>query len=151
MSRGLFRLVTAHDLDVATREQWVVNWGGGNGPYKRFRGAEPMFEYDIVFDRHLRADRRLPWWLLQHGRARKNGAPLTPSPHPLVPDGAGSPAPARVPMTARIALVTSNPRLVSALLQRHGRTGGGGISRFRSPSGSDRRCGFRTGCGICAG
>ena len=78
VSRGLFRLVTAHDLDVATREQRIVNWGGGNGPYKRFRGAEPMFEYDIVFDRHLRADRRLPWLLLQHLRARRNGAPLVP-------------------------------------------------------------------------
>lgn len=85
VSRGLFRLAAGEDIDAARRGDLVLNWGGGNCDFKRFRGAEPAFEYDLVFDRHLTPDRRLPWWLLQRGRAYKNRAPLVPSAGPSAP------------------------------------------------------------------
>jgi hypothetical protein len=78
-STGLLRLVAADDMLATEREDLVLNWGGGNAEFKRRRGAVPAFEYDVVFDRHLRPFKRLPWWLLQQGRARKNGAPLDPA------------------------------------------------------------------------
>lgn len=119
-SRGWFRVVTARDTEAATRERQVLNWGAGNAPFKRHRGAEPLFEYDIVFHDHLGTDRRLPWWVLHHGRAFKNGAPRTPvpvagrSPSPAL---TGS-APGTIPARPRVALVTSNLLLAGPLLER---------------------------------
>ncbi|MEW6488394.1 MAG: hypothetical protein AB1578_10860 [Thermodesulfobacteriota bacterium] len=79
VSRGLFRLAAGEDVEAAKAGNRILNWGGGNGDFKRFRGAEPAFEYDLVFDGHLSVWRRVPWWVLQRGRAYKNRAPLVPS------------------------------------------------------------------------
>jgi hypothetical protein len=85
VSRGLFRLAAGEDVVAGRRNGLVVNWGAGNADFKRYRGARPAFEYDIVFDRHLTPDRRLPWSVLQQIRARKSRAPRVPS------GGTGSP------------------------------------------------------------
>jgi hypothetical protein len=82
---GLFRLVIAEDFVAAEKQGLVVNWGGGNGRFKKLRGAEPTFEYDVVFDHHLGLRRRTPWAMLQRLRAWKNGAPRTPAPVTSLP------------------------------------------------------------------
>ena len=84
-SAGLLRLVATDDVLATERENLTLNWGGGNDEFKHRRGAVPEFEFDIVFDRHLGPDRRLPWWLMQRARALKNKAPLNPA----CPDGGG--------------------------------------------------------------
>lgn len=66
--RGLFRRLYVHDLEVARETGQLLHVGAGNGPFKRFRGAQPTQEMDVVFDRHLSARRRLPWTVLRHLR-----------------------------------------------------------------------------------
>lgn len=68
--RGLFRLIATEDI-LGPGEFSVINWGAGNAGFKGFRGAEPALEYDVVFDDHLPARRRLPWRLVGKLRALK--------------------------------------------------------------------------------
>lgn len=117
-SRGLFRIVMAHDIQEARRGGHVLNWGAGNGPFKRYRGAEPLFEYDFVFHDHLRADRRLPWMLLHHARALTSGAPRRPAGVRLESVPGSPPVRGRsTPTRPRIALLTSIPALAGCLLE----------------------------------
>jgi hypothetical protein len=118
-SQGLFRVVMADDVASATRQGRVLNWGGGNAAFKRHRGAEPVFEYDIVFADHLSAFRRLPWQILHHGRSLKSGAPRKPRATARW-SGRQDAAPAGARMASpslRMALVTSNPSLAGPLLR----------------------------------
>jgi hypothetical protein len=68
VERGLFRLAVDHDLAEAERDGLIVNLGAGNSHFKRLRGAEVFVEYDMVFDRHVSALRRVPWSVLQQIR-----------------------------------------------------------------------------------
>lgn len=61
---GLYRMVMMHEVLLAERRGQLVNLSGGAGDFKRLRGAEPVREYDAVFDRHLPRHRRLPWRLV---------------------------------------------------------------------------------------
>jgi len=70
--RALFRLVAGEDI-FGSGENVLVNWGGGNASFKKYRGAHQALEYDIVFDDHLSARRRIPWRLLREVRGRRNG------------------------------------------------------------------------------
>lgn len=65
---GLYRLIATDDLAVAEERGLVLNQGGGNGDFKRRRGAEPTTEVEIVFHRHLPRHRRLPWQALERAR-----------------------------------------------------------------------------------
>lgn len=61
---GLYRMALMHKVLLAHRRGLLVNLSGGAGPFKCLRGAEPVREYDALFDRHLSRRRRLPWRLV---------------------------------------------------------------------------------------
>lgn len=61
---GLYRMAMMHKVLLAERRGLLVNLSGGAGGFKCLRGAEPVREYDAVFDRHLPRHRRLPWRLV---------------------------------------------------------------------------------------
>jgi hypothetical protein len=67
-SLGLYRLIATDDIAVAEQRGLVLNQGGGNGDFKRRRGAEPATEVEIVFHHHLPRHRRLPWQALERAR-----------------------------------------------------------------------------------
>lgn len=67
-SLGLYRLIAIDDVVAAEERCLVLNQGGGNGDFKRRRGAEPAVEFEVVFHGHLAPHRRLPWQLLQRAR-----------------------------------------------------------------------------------
>jgi hypothetical protein len=67
-SHGLYRLIAIDDVAAVEDRGLVLNQGGGNGDFKRRRGAEPAIELDVVFDRHLPRRRRLPWQALAVAR-----------------------------------------------------------------------------------
>lgn len=58
---GLYRMALMHKVLLAQRRGLRVNLSGGAGSFKRQRGAQPVREYDALFDRHLPRRRRLPW------------------------------------------------------------------------------------------
>ena len=70
--RALFRLVAGEDI-FGSAGNVLINWGSGNASFKKIRGAHPVLEYDMVFDEHLSARRRIPWRLLREVRGRRNG------------------------------------------------------------------------------
>lgn len=49
---------------LAERSGQLVNLSGGAGAFKLQRGAEPVREYDAIFDGHLPRHRHLPWRIL---------------------------------------------------------------------------------------
>jgi len=67
-SLGPYRLIATDDVVVVEERGLVLNQGGGNGDFKRRRGAEPAAEIEIVFHRHLPRHRRLPWQALERAR-----------------------------------------------------------------------------------
>ncbi len=83
----LFRALVSHEIAAARRRGLILNLGGGNDAFKRFRGAQPHFEYEFVFHRHLPA-RRLPAWSLVHNfRLSLNRRRLAPVPSARRPTG----------------------------------------------------------------
>ena len=70
-SLGLYRLIATDDIVAAEERGLLLNQGGGNGDFKRRRGAEPTVELEIVFDRHLPRHRRLLWQALEGVRRRR--------------------------------------------------------------------------------
>lgn len=62
---GLYRLACRGILDRALDEGVVANRSAGAAAFKQSRGASSHLEYNAVFDAHLPAWRRLPWWLVQ--------------------------------------------------------------------------------------
>jgi folate-dependent phosphoribosylglycinamide formyltransferase PurN len=105
---GLFRLVTADDSREG--ETRILNWGGGNSSFKEFRGAHAAAEYELVFDDHLPARRRIFWSFLREIR----GARRRVEQAALVQGEA-----AEAEMGAlRVALVTSVPELLVPFLSR---------------------------------
>lgn len=112
--KGLFRLVAAEDV-FGPGEIRLINWGGGNESFKRFRGAQPVTEYDVVFDDHLSALRRFPWQVLRElcGIGKQAVAA-----HPVL-SKSGHPVPeAQAPPMRRVALITSIPEMVAPFLSR---------------------------------
>jgi len=67
-SLGLYRLIAIDDVVSAEARGLVVNAGGGNGDFKRRRGAEPAAEFEFVFVDHLPRPARLPWHALEQAR-----------------------------------------------------------------------------------
>jgi hypothetical protein len=67
-SLGLYRLIAIDDVVNAEARGLVVNAGGGNGDFKRRRGAEPAVEFEFVFLDHLPRSARLPWQALERAR-----------------------------------------------------------------------------------
>ncbi|MBY0279440.1 GNAT family N-acetyltransferase [Candidatus Binatia bacterium] len=72
-SRGLYRLISTDDVAAVEERGLLLNQGAGNGDFKRRRGAEPAAEFEVVFDRHLAPQRRLPWQLLERARRWRVG------------------------------------------------------------------------------
>jgi hypothetical protein len=61
---GLYRLCHASLIKQAMANQCPLNMSSGVGPFKKLRGAEPDFEYEALYIRHLPSWRRLPWRML---------------------------------------------------------------------------------------
>ena len=61
---GLYRMALMDQVLLAERSGQLVNLSGGAGAFKLQRGAEPVREYDAIFDGHLPRHRRLPWRIL---------------------------------------------------------------------------------------
>ena len=113
--KGLFRLVAAEDV-FGPGEFRLINWGGGNASFKKFRGAQPVTECDVVFDDHLSARRRLPWRALRElGGLRKQAVAAEPV---LSKPGHPDPESRQSPAVRRVALITSIPELVAPFLSR---------------------------------
>lgn len=58
---GAYRVLIAQLFRDAARAGCVLNLSGGAGGFKTARSAQPVSEYDAVYDRHLPARRRLGW------------------------------------------------------------------------------------------
>ena len=58
---GLYRMALMHKVLLTQRRGLRVSLSGGAGSFKRQRGAQPVREYDGLFDRHLPRRRRWPW------------------------------------------------------------------------------------------
>ena len=116
--KGLFRLIAAEDV-LGPGDSSVVNWGGGNSSFKRFRGARPAIEYDVVFDAHLSLRRRIPWRVVRELGGLRSTRPAPGATLPLkstdsmgIPEGAR----ARSAGPKRVALITSFPAMAEPFL-----------------------------------
>lgn len=86
---GLYRMQIMHPLcRVAEPAGLPVNLGGGAGRFKQQRGARPVIEYDVVWDDHLPAWRRIPWRMLQCKGLWNHRHTLRAM--PSLPDGSGT-------------------------------------------------------------
>lgn len=62
---GLYRMLSAVLLDIATANGHLLHESSGAAQFKRNRGAVAEIEYSAVYDRHLPFDRRASWMLLE--------------------------------------------------------------------------------------
>jgi hypothetical protein len=58
---ALYRTAFALMIHEAAKTKALLNLSAGSGEYKILRGAQLVQEYDAVLDRHLPANRRVPW------------------------------------------------------------------------------------------
>ncbi len=63
-SLGLYRMLSAVLLQIASENGHLLNESSGAAQFKRNRGAVGAGEYSAVFHRHLPLYRRIPWMLL---------------------------------------------------------------------------------------
>jgi len=61
----IYRTMMAAALRMALAEQKICFLSTGNATFKRQRGGMEWFEYEAVYQRHLRPHRRLPWWMFR--------------------------------------------------------------------------------------
>jgi hypothetical protein len=61
---GLYRMLTTVLSDQARERGLFLHQSSGAATFKRSRGAEPAFEYSMVYTRHLSPRRRAPWEML---------------------------------------------------------------------------------------
>jgi folate-dependent phosphoribosylglycinamide formyltransferase PurN len=117
-TKGLFRLIAAEDV-LGPGDFSMINWGGGNSAFKRFRGARPAIEYDVVFDDHLSLRRRIPWRVVRELRGLRNTRPAPGATLPLKSTesiGSSEGARARPAGPKRVALITSMPAIAEPFL-----------------------------------
>ncbi|MEM8631902.1 MAG: hypothetical protein AAGF74_11735 [Pseudomonadota bacterium] len=70
-SRSLYELAVAADMVTCEEEGLLLDWGAGAEDFKRFRGAAPHAQVEVVFFNHLGPLRRFAWTVLaQLRRAR---------------------------------------------------------------------------------
>ncbi len=116
--KGLFRLIAAEDL-LGPGDFNVINWGGGNSSFKKFRGARPALEYDLVFDDHLPLRRRIPWRVVRELRGLRNKPASPGSSVPLQsvePTGKAERVLPRPVGPKMVALITSIPGMAEPFL-----------------------------------
>lgn len=58
---GLYRMLFALLIAEAAERELLLNLSAGAGRFKALRGAVPVEEFDVVYDRHLAAHRRVVW------------------------------------------------------------------------------------------
>ena len=63
-SVGLYRLITLRIIDQAVVNENFLHMSSGAAHFKRLRGAEPCFEYNMVLTSHLKWSQRMPWFAL---------------------------------------------------------------------------------------
>ena len=63
-SVGLYRLITLRIIDQAVANENFLHMSSGAAHFKRLRGAEPCFEYNMVLTSHLKWSQRMPWFAL---------------------------------------------------------------------------------------
>jgi hypothetical protein len=61
---GLYRLITLKIIEQSVATGNFLHMSSGAAHFKRLRGGASCFEYNMVYFRHLRFARRLPWMLL---------------------------------------------------------------------------------------
>ena len=62
---GIYRLLSLKMIEEAEEHGWILHSSSGAAGFKRQRGSQPAIEYNLVYDRHLRLRRRLPWRVLE--------------------------------------------------------------------------------------
>lgn len=62
---GLYRLLSTQVVLEGQAQGLLINVSAGVGQFKKVRGAVPVMEYNMVYDRHLPPARRRRWALLQ--------------------------------------------------------------------------------------
>ena len=77
---ALYRMIFALMIAEAGERKMLLNLSAAAGEFKMLRGAEPIQEYDAVYDRHLPRSRRIAWRFLS---AVARMGQLLPSPSPL--------------------------------------------------------------------
>ena len=115
----LFRLAAGEEM-FNHQGDVVVNWGGGNSFFKKFRGAIPAHEYDVVFDAHLSRARRLPWSIVAEVRGYRNERALAADTKLRPSRLSGEASRKRDVRPTRIALITSIPELVAPFVSAAG-------------------------------
>lgn len=61
---GLYRLLMFDMLCQASERGCLLHLSSGAAKFKRLRGAEAFLEYSLVYNRHLKPQRRIAWQLL---------------------------------------------------------------------------------------
>jgi len=61
---GLYRLLFAKSLEIASDNHYIFNFGGGNEVFKINRGSLREVGYTAVYCKHLPLYRRIPWIFL---------------------------------------------------------------------------------------
>lgn len=61
---GLYRLLMFDMLCQASERGCLLHLSSGAAGFKRLRGAEAFLEYNLVYNRHLKPQRRIAWQLL---------------------------------------------------------------------------------------
>lgn len=62
---GLYRLITLQIIEEAVRNRDLLHMSSGASHFKKIRGGEPCFEFNMVYYKHLRRAQRLPWSALR--------------------------------------------------------------------------------------
>ncbi len=65
LETGLYRLLTLKITEESEKQGLILNRSSGAARYKRLRGAEPVMEYNMVYNAHLPLRRRLIWRLFR--------------------------------------------------------------------------------------
>lgn len=72
---GLYRQAMALQLSEAARLGLNLHLSAGVGKFKALRGADPHWEYEAVWNKHLSLRRRLPWAMLSWAMRGANAIP----------------------------------------------------------------------------
>lgn len=62
---GVYRLLSAMIQELSAEHHAICNNSAGAGNFKKLRGASPTIEYTMLYTKHLRWWRKLPWYILK--------------------------------------------------------------------------------------
>jgi len=62
---GMYRLTSLRIFQEGIQRGFIVNNSSGASKFKKLRGSEPSYEYNMIYTKHLSKPRQFPWQLLQ--------------------------------------------------------------------------------------